>query len=116
MPESHRRHATGPDGVLRWAETIGPMTVAMVTRLLDANPVREQGWRSARGLQRVGEKYGAERTEQACASALRLGARSYKPVERLLALGREGVGINEDDAAERAAIQHENVRGPDYYN
>jgi len=116
MPESHRRHSTGPDGVLRWAETIGPMTVAMVTRLLDVNPVREQGWRSARGLQRVGEKYGAARTEQACASALRLGARSYKPVERLLALGREGVGANEDDAAERAAIQHENVRGPGYYH
>jgi len=116
MPEAHRRHASGPDGVLRWAETIGPMTVAMVTRLLDANPVREQGWRSARGLQRVGEKYGAERTEQACASALRLGARSYRSVERLLALGRESVGVNEDDAAEREAIQHENVRGPEYYN
>jgi len=116
MPESHRRHATGPDGVLRWAETIGPMTVALVKRLLDANPVREQGWRSARGLQRVGEKYGAERTEQACASALRLGARSYKPVERLLALGRENMLVNEDDPAERAAIQHENVRGPEYYN
>ncbi len=116
MPESHRRQSTGPDGVLRWAETIGPKTVAMVTRLLDANPVREQGWRSARGLQRVGEKYGAVRTEQACASALRLGARSYKHVERLLALGREDIGVNEDDAAERAAIQHENVRGPDYYH
>ena len=54
--------------------------------------------------------------EQACASALRLGARSYKPVERLLALGRENMLVNEDDPAERAAIQHENVRGPEYYN
>jgi hypothetical protein len=92
------------------------MATAMVQRLLDANPVREQGWRSARGLQRIGEKYGAERTEQACGSALRFGARSYKPIERLLVLGREGVGSQDDDAADAAVIQHENVRGPDYYN
>jgi hypothetical protein len=92
------------------------MATAMVQRLIDANPVREQGWRSARGLQRIGEKYGAERTEQACGSALRFGARSYKPIERLLALGREGVGMINDDAEEAAEILHENVRGPDYYN
>jgi transposase len=116
MPEAHRHHAAGPEGVLRWAETVGPMTTAMVKRLLDANPVREQGWRSARGLQRIGEKYGAARTEQACASALRFGARSYKPIERLLALGREGTGLHDDDAVEAAGIQHENVRGPDYYH
>ena len=33
------------------------MATAMVQRLLDINPVREQGWRSARGLQRVGENF-----------------------------------------------------------
>lgn len=115
MPEAHRRHAAGPEGVLRWAETVGPMTTAMVKRLLDANPVREQGWRSARGLQRVGEKYGVERTELACGSALRFGARSYKPIERLLQLGREGVGLSEDEPTGAEGIQHENVRGPDYY-
>ena len=116
MPEAHRRHAAGPEGVLRWAESVGPMTTAMVKRLLDANQVREHGWRSARGLQRVGEKYGAARTEQACGSALRFGARSYKPIERLLVLGRESLGLLDDEASEAAGIQHENVRGPDYYH
>jgi transposase len=115
MPEAHRRHAAGPEGVLRWAESVGPMATAMVQRLLDANAVREQGWRSARGLQRIGEKYGAARTEQACGTALRFGARSYKPIERLLVLGREGIELHEDDP-EAARIQHENVRGPDYYH
>jgi transposase len=116
MPESHRQHAAGVDGVLTWATTVGPMTAAMVKRLLDANPVREQGWRSARGLQRVGEKYGAARTELACERALRFGARSYKPIANMLALGREGVPLPEDEIEERLAIQHENVRGPDYYH
>ena len=116
MPESHRQHAAGADGVLAWAATVGPMTVAMVRRLLEANPVREQGWRSARGLQRVGEKHGAERTELACERALRFGARSYKPVANILALGRERMPLPEDEHEERLAIQHENVRGPDYYH
>jgi transposase len=116
MPEGHRRHAAGEEGVLAWAATVGPMTVAMVRRLLDANPVREQGWRSARGLQRVGEKYGPVRTELACERALRFGARSYKPIANILALGRESAGVLEDDPEERLAIMHENVRGPGYYH
>jgi transposase len=116
MPEGHRRHASGAEGVLAWATTVGPMTTAMVQRLLDANPVREQGWRSARGLQRVGEKHGPVRTELACERALRFGARSYKPVANILALGRENAPLHDDELEERLAIMHENVRGPGYYH
>ena len=116
MPEAHRRHSAGVTAVQAWAASVGPMTQAMVERLLEANPVREQGWRSARGLQRVGEKYGPERTEQACGRALRFGARSYKPVANILALGREQMPLPDDEPNESTVIAHENVRGPDYYN
>jgi transposase len=115
MPESHRMHSAGVDGVLAWAANFGPFTEAMVRRLIEANPIREQGWRSARGLQRVAEKYGAERTERACARALFLGARSYKPVANILSLGREQLPLPGEEAVEAQAIAHENVRGPDYY-
>jgi transposase len=116
MPEAHRRHSAGVDGVLAWGASVGPMTEAMVRRLIDANPVREQGWRSARGLQRIGEKYGAERTERACERALRLGARSYKIVANMLKLGREREPLPGDEPADAPAIQHENLRGPGYYH
>jgi transposase len=116
MPEAHRRQSAGVDAVLAWGASVGPMTEAMVRRLIEANPVREQGWRSARGLQRIGEKYGADRTELACTRALKLGARSYKPVANILALGRESVPLPGEEDEERAAIVHENVRGPDYYH
>jgi hypothetical protein len=33
----------------------------------------------------------------------------------MLALGREGTSVLEDDPEERLAIMHENVRGPEYY-
>lgn len=102
--------------MLAWAATIGPMTEAFVRRLLESNPVLEMGWRSARGLQRVGERYGAERTEQACACALRFGARSYKPVERILALGRENLPLPGEEPPEAPIIDHGNVRGASYYH
>jgi transposase len=116
MPDAHRHHSTGVDGVIAWAASVGPMASAFVKRLLESNPVMEMGWRSARGLQRVGERYGAERTEQACERALRFGARSYKPVERILALGRENIPIPGDEPPEAPIIEHENVRGASHYH
>jgi transposase len=113
MPEAHKKHFAGADAVLGWASSVGPMTEAMARRILDANPIREQGWRSAKGLQRLGGKYGEERLEAACAHALHFGARSYKPVERLLALGREQLPL--PDATPKT-IAHENVRGPGYFH
>ena len=68
------------------------------------------------GLQRIGEKYGAERTEQACARALRLEARSYRSIANILALGRENPPLPGEEPEERAAIVHENVRGCGYYH
>jgi transposase len=116
MPEAHRQHSAGVEGVLAWAASVGPMTEAMARKLIDANPIREQGWRSARGLRRVGEKHGPERTELACARALRFGARSYKPVANILALGRERLPLPGEEAVEAPTIDHENVRGPGYYH
>lgn len=116
MPPQHRHHADCFGSVLAWAQTVGPFAAAMVERIVEANAVREQGWRSARGLQRVGEKYGAERTEAACQRALRCGARSYKPVERILRLRRDQQPLDSDAPTQISGIAHENVRGPGYYH
>lgn len=115
MPEAHQRVVGGADDILAWASTIGPMTHALVERLLASNPIREQGWRSARGLRRVIERYGAERGERACELALRFGARSYKPVERILKLSHDLVA--RDEEAETAPrVVNDEVRGPGYYH
>jgi len=86
---------------------------ALANRIFDASPVREQGWRSAKGLQRLAKKYGDQRLETACAHALHFGARSYKPVERLLALGREKLTSTETTTP---GVAHEKVRGPGYFH
>jgi transposase len=114
MPEAHRRQFAGGDALVAWSQSVGPMTEALVRRLLDANPIREQGWRSAKGLERLAKKHGTTRLEAACGQALRFGARSDKPVERILALGREF--IDASPSTPTPSIAHENVRGPEYYH
>jgi len=114
MPADHRAYAERDPAALRqWAAGIGPNTEALMVQILERHPNLVNGFRSGLGLRRVGRKYGAERTEQAATIALRWGATSYKPVERMLRLGRE-VASADDEPSE--PIEHDQVRGPDYFN
>ena len=90
--------------------------LGVVARILTANPYRDAAVRSAVGVRSLARKYGDERLERACATALRFGANSYTPLERMLRLGREGIAIAGEEPDERAPIEHENVRGPEYFN
>jgi len=116
MPASHRAYCDAEADVVAWAASVGPMCSSLVDRILNANPVREASVRAAQGLRSVAKKYGEQRTERACETALRLGAQSYKPVERMLKLGREAMPLYGDEPAQRAPIAHGNVRGPGYFH
>lgn len=116
MSEGHRAHCDAEADVKTWAMSVGPMCCALVEKILESNPIREAAVRSTLGLRSVAKKYGEQRTERACETALRLGARSYKPVERMLKLGRETMPLYGDEPNERAPIAHSNVRGPGYFN
>ena len=46
MPSAHRAHAEWtPSRLIRWAETVGPATGALVARILESRPHPEQGHR-----------------------------------------------------------------------
>lgn len=115
-PPNHQAWADrDPGGLMAWAERTGPNAVAMLERIFESNPQRDQTWRSGRALMRMGETYGAERTERACERALRFGARSYKPIERMLK-NEFDLRPHPDDAEIAAApIAHDQIRGPDYF-
>jgi hypothetical protein len=116
IPDAQRHHSAGVDSVIAWATSVGLMTAAFAKRLLESNLVMETGRRSARRQQRIGERNGAARTEQGCTRALRFSARSYKPVERTLALGRENTPIPGDEPPEAPIIEHENARWASYHH
>jgi transposase len=121
MPSAHRAHAEWtPTRILGWAEKVGPSTRALAEAILADRPHPEQGFRSCLGILRLGRRYGEDRLEAACVRALGVRARSYRSVESILKHGLDRVPATRegrtDSHADPASVDHENVRGRDYYH
>lgn len=115
MPESHRRHGSWTPGrIISWAAKNGPATAALVEAILAARRHPEQGFRSCLGIVSLGKRYGAERVEAACARALAARAHSYRSVESILRTGLDAKPL-EAPAPAPAHPDHDNLRGPGYY-
>ncbi|MGB9113113.1 MAG: IS21 family transposase [Acidimicrobiales bacterium] len=115
MPESHRRHAQWtPSRIISWAKATGPQTAELVEGILASRPHPEQGFRSALGIIRLGERHGTSRVEKACARALRLRSFSYRSVASILEHHLEDEPLPESHPL-RPRPRHHNVRGATYY-
>jgi transposase len=115
-PKSHQRHLEwSPDRLIRWGQSHGGATGALVQRILESKPHPEQGYRACLGLMRLAKRYTAERLEAACFRALRSGATSYRSVKSILEHGLDQVPLEEQAQLDLPA-EHENVRGANYYN
>jgi transposase len=113
----HLKHAEWtPERIISWAQTIGNHTALLVEKILAERKHPEHGFRSCIGIIRLDKKYGRDRLEAACARALAVGGRSYSHVHAILQHGLERAALPSRDAEPSAPIDHENVRGPDYYN
>jgi transposase len=116
MPKAHQKHLEWtPSRIIHWASTIGPKTKALVEAILAERPHPEQGYRSCLGILRLGKQYGEARLEAACERAFAVRARSYRSVEAILKHGLDRQPLPQSQAAELAPVQHENLRGRDYY-
>jgi transposase len=116
-PASHRRYAEwSPTRLIRWAETIGPETGALVGEILARKPHPEQGFRSCLGIIRLGRRYTPERLERACGRARMLTVPSYRSVESILKHGLDQQPLPTPPSPPAPPVTHENVRGADYYH
>ena len=73
------------DACRQQASEIGPATREVVDSLLDHRP--EDRLRTAGRLLRLGDRFGSERLEAACARALRFDERTYMTIKRILEQG-----------------------------
>jgi len=118
----HKKHAEWtPERIVNWAKTIGTNTALLVEKILTERKHPEHGYRSCLGIIRLERKYGRERLDAACARAVAVNGRSYTHVESILrnGLDRAALPTTEEKSTEgkpAASIDHENVRGPGYYN
>jgi transposase len=114
-PQSHRAWGEWPpERLVGWATTKGAKTGEVATAILERGPHPESGRRACLGLMRMGEKYGDERLEAACARALAIGNPTLRSVEAILKRGLEKVALAEE--VESKPVVHENIRGGDYFD
>lgn len=115
-PQSHQRHlAWTPSRLIRWGESIGTATAAVIAELLRTKPHPEQGYRACLGLFSLGKRYGHERLEGASARALKSGAVSYRSIQSILTRSLDRAPLTEPVSETRLPRAHPNIRGREYY-
>ena len=116
MPASHRAHLQWtPAKLIAWGQRIGVSTAAVVSWQLEHRPHPEQGYRACLGLLALVRRYSAERLEAACTRAMAIRAPNLRSVTNILKSGLDRQP-SLFAATSSPAIEHENVRGPDYYH
>ena len=116
MPKAHQKYAEWtPDRLIRWASKTGSATAKLIEAILTSRLHPQQGFRSCLGIMRLGKQYGQERLEAACARALAIGSLSFKSVQAILKNGLDKRPLPTAHP-KTPAIQHENIRGPNYYH
>ncbi len=116
MPKSHRQYAEWtPQRLVRWANKTGPATAGVVQTILQRRAHPQRGFRSCLGILRLGKSFGEERLEAACRRALKLGSCSYKSIDSILRQGLDRQALPEQQALD-LSIEHDNIRGSDYYH
>jgi len=118
MPKAHQKHLEwSPSRFIRWGESIGQNTAALLQAILAERPHPEMGYRSCLGILRLAHRFGAARLEKACARALAIRARSYRSVESILKHGLDRAELPQPAAASsNPPLRHDNIRGEDYYH
>ena len=86
----------------------------MVERILSLRPHPTLGFRACMGLLKLADKFGAERLNAACNRALKSNAISCRSVRLILKSGLDK--RKEKPIVQAEQIEHDNIRGEDYYN
>lgn len=114
-PRSHQAHLEWPPSrMVQWAGKVGPHTAQLVQRMLADKPHPEMGYRACVGIIRLAAKYSPERMEHAAERALLTGAVRYKSIKSILQNGLDSQRSPLPPLV-RPSPNHENLRGPEYF-
>ena len=118
-PKAHQKYLDRtPSRLIEEARLTGPATTSLVEAILAAKRHPEQGYRACLGILRLAGEYPAERMEAASERALRVRAYSFRSLESILKNNRDQLPLPPTNPAAPPppTIQHDNIRGADYYD
>ena len=116
MPPQHQAITGWNDQrLLDWARSIESSTEAAVCSMLHRRKHPQQSYRACLGVLRLAKDFINDRLNTAFARALKLNAISYRSIQSILKHG-----LDKQQPAKSTQISlplnHENVRGSDYYH
>lgn len=114
MPLPHQRQDDWtPEKIMSWAEKTGYETACLFQAILEDRDHAHVGLRVCLGIIRLEKDYPLARIEAACLRANLLGSTKLDSIRSILDLGLDAIPVA--PRPEPAPIQHENIRGADYY-
>jgi len=109
MPVHHREYAKwSPKRFIRWAQTIGPQTTALIEENFACFQIPEQAYRRCMAILKLGNAFGHDLLEKACGLALERQTLSSPAVKQI-------VKRMATELHQKPPIEHENIRGANYY-
>ncbi|WML37979.1 hypothetical protein RCG19_12045 [Neobacillus sp. OS1-2] len=121
MPIQHKQYLDfNRNYFMKWAEAVGPNSLAMVKALLDSYKVEKQALKSCMGLTKLADQYSIERLESACKRAFSYSPRpNLNSIKTILKTGQDKLntfatrttGVDKVDQDST----HGFVRGAAYY-
>jgi len=113
MPKGHQDYGDWkPSRIINWANTLGPDVKNAIEFLLNGREHPQLSYRSCLGIIRLEKYYSKERLNNACKRAIEIGGVSFKSIKSILEKGLDSQPIlkNGDEK-----IEHENIRGAEYF-
>jgi transposase len=116
MPKSHQAQANwSKERFINWAASIGGYTIKAIEKVFEKKDHQEQAFRSCLGILTLTKSYSNERLEKACQYAYMHDVCNRKSILSILEKGIDQQPLPQAPAIE-TVIQHENIRGSNYYH
>jgi transposase len=114
-PRTHREYGKWPpERVIAWGQSVGVHVGELASALMSRRTHPETGYRACLGVIRLADRFGRDRVDAACARALAIGSPTFKSVHAILKSGLDRTPLF--DTPPRTAIEHDNIRGPSYFD
>jgi transposase len=113
LASKHKQYTKWNAGYfLKWAESIDPKVMSLITQILEKKQHPEQAYRSCIGVLSLNKKVGTVRFVNACSLAIAFEQYSYISLLNILDRGLDRLEQSEDLSP---LPVHQNIRGKSYY-
>jgi transposase len=118
MPKAHQDYAKwNPKSLKSWAGNLGEYVLQWVEYQLISKDHTQQATRVCLGALNLNKQYSKERLNAACQRALDTGGYRLSNIKAILKNNLDGVAVQAPEQPDLLAeLDHDNVRGKDYYH